>query len=230
MRSLNNVNALAIIPARGGSRRIAGKNLLPLAGRPLLAHTIHHAREAEHVSEVLVSTDDDDIAAVATREGAGVIRRPSELAGDAVPSEAALLQALDQRRTSDPELLVFLQATSPARRPRDIDGAIELLVRDGADSLFSACREATHIWRRENGELCSISYDWRNRPRTQDMSPQWRENGSIYVLRPWVLRENRNRLGGRIAVYEMDSWTSVDLEDDAELLDWILRSGRLNPR
>jgi CMP-N,N'-diacetyllegionaminic acid synthase len=227
-----NLCAPVIIPARGGSRRVAHKNLIPIAGRPLLAHTIRHAHAAENVSEVLVSTDDDEIAAVAEREGATVVRRPRELAGDDVSSEQVLLHALDERGGPDPELLVFLQATSPARRPGDIDAAIELVVREHADSLFSACREVVHTWMRKDGDLCSISYDWRNRVRTQEMAPQWRENGSIYVLRPWVLRQQGNRLGGQIAVYEMDFWSSVDLDDanDIELLDWILRSGRLTSK
>lgn len=225
------MNVPAIIPARGGSQRIVNKNLIPIAGRPLLAHTITQARESRHVGEVLVSTDDDEIAALAETEGARVVRRPAELARDHVPSEAALVHALDQRGEPDPPLIVFLQATSPARRAGDIDAAVELFVEKGADSLFSACREVVHTWTCEGGALRSVSYDWRYRARTQDMAPRWRENGSIYVLRPAVLRETSNRLGGRIAVYEMDYWTSVDLDDsdDAELLDWIIGSGRLEP-
>jgi CMP-N,N'-diacetyllegionaminic acid synthase len=224
------MDAIAIIPARGGSTRVPGKNLLPLAGRPLLAHTIGHALASKHVGEVLVSTDEDEIAQLAESEGAEVVRRPAKLAGEGSPSEDALLHALDARAQGDPDLVVFLQATSPARRPGDVDRAIELLESQGADSLFSACREIVHTWSAEGGELRSTSYDWRARPRTQEMQPRWRENGSIYVFRPRVLREGRNRLGGKIAVYEMDFWSSVDLDDaaDAELLEWIIESGKVS--
>jgi CMP-N,N'-diacetyllegionaminic acid synthase len=225
------MDAIAIIPARGGSARIPRKNLVPIAGRPLLEHTIAHAFFASQVGEVLVSTDDDEIAAVAGSQGATVVRRPAELASGDSPSEAALLHALDSREADDPELVVFLQATSPARHPGDIDAAIDQLRAQEADSLFSAHREVVHIWARgQQGELKSVSYDWRNRARTQEMAPLWKENGSIYVFRPWVLREQGNRLGGKIVVHEMDFWSSFDLDSagDAELLDWIIRSGKMN--
>jgi CMP-N,N'-diacetyllegionaminic acid synthase len=225
------MDAIAIIPARGGSMRIPGKNLVPIARRPLLEHTIAHALSASQVDEVLVSTDDDEIAALTESQGATVVRRPDELASDDAPSEAALLHALDSREADDPELVVFLQATSPARHPGDIDAAIGQLRAEHADSLFSAHREVVHLWvRGHDGELESISYDWRNRPRTQEMAPLWRENGSIYVFRPWVLRDQGNRLGGKVVVYEMDFWSSFDLDsaEDAELLDWIIRSGKMN--
>jgi CMP-N,N'-diacetyllegionaminic acid synthase len=196
----------------------------------LLSYSIGHARGSRHVDEVLVSTDDDEIAALAEQEGATVVRRPDELADDESPSEAALLHALDSRGTPDPDLVVFLQATSPARRPGDIDRAIDRLVADSGDSLFSAHREVVHTWVSENGGLQSASYDWRARRRTQEMRPRWRENGSIYVFKPWVLREQQNRLGGKIAVYEMDFWSSFDLDtaEDAELLAWIIDSGKVS--
>jgi CMP-N,N'-diacetyllegionaminic acid synthase len=181
------------------------------------------------VNEVLVSTDDDEIAATAERFGVDVVRRPGELADDSATSEQALLHALDSRDAEDPELAVFLQATSPARRPGDVDAAIDQLRAEGADSLFSACREIVHTWERDGDEIRSVSYDWNSRARTQDMQPRWRENGSIYVFRPEVLREGGNRLGGKIAIYEMDFWSSFDLDtaEDAELLDWILSSGKM---
>jgi CMP-N,N'-diacetyllegionaminic acid synthase len=121
---------------------------------------------------------------------------------------------------------VFLQATSPVRSASDIDAAIALLLAEDADSLFSAHPEKAHTWVREDGELRSVSYDWRDRQREQDMSPRLRENGSIYVFRPELLRLEGNRLGGRIVVYEMDWWSSfqVDEPEHAQLVDWILRT------
>jgi CMP-N,N'-diacetyllegionaminic acid synthase len=224
------VYVIAVIPARGGSRRVPGKNIVPVGGRPLIAYTIEQARLSRHVQEVIVSTDDPAIAAVGVREGAQVVDRPPNLASDHARSEDALLHALDARRAPDPDLVVFLQVTSPVRRPHDIDAAVDLLVANEADSLFSAVREAAFTWRQEGGELQSESYDWRQRPRSQEMQPRWRENGSIYVFRPWVLRQGDNRLGGRIAVYEMDLWSSVDLDahEDAKLLDQIIRADRPN--
>jgi CMP-N,N'-diacetyllegionaminic acid synthase len=200
------------------------KNLLEVGGKPLVVHSIEHALSARQVDEVIVSTEDEEIAAVSRAAGADIVRRPTELAGATATSESALLHALDERDGADPDLVVFLQATSPVRGPGDIDAAIALLVAEKADSLFSAHPEKAHTWTREGGALRSVSYDWRNRRREQDMGAQLRENGSIYVFRPELLRREGNRLGGTIVVYEMDWWSSFQLDEPEhrELLDWIL--------
>ena len=156
--------------------------------------------------------------------------RPPELSGDEATSESALLHALDERLASgmgDPELVVFLQCTSPVRQPSDIDAAVEQLLETGADSLLSACPDRSHIWSLEGGRPRAVSYDHKARQREQDMPPQYRENGSIYVFRPELLRSQGNRLGGQIAIYEMDFWSSFQLDtpEDAELLSWIFTRG-----
>jgi YrbI family 3-deoxy-D-manno-octulosonate 8-phosphate phosphatase len=219
---------IAVIPARGGSKRVPGKNLLPLAGLPLVAHTIHHALAARSVEEVIVSTDDAEIAAVARGYGADVVERPPELASDEATSESALLHVLDERAgrgLSDPELVVFLQCTSPVRRKDDIDGAVETLRAGGFDSLFSACATHALVWERAGGEVRPVNWDHTRRLREQDRAPQLIENGSIYVFRPEILREHGNRLAGLIGVYEMDVWSSfqIDTPDDVALVEWILK-------
>ena len=220
--------AIALIPARGGSKRIPRKNLLPLAGLPLVAHSIRHAIAAHAVSEVYVSTDDPEIADVARTFGAEVVMRPAELASDQAISESALLHALDDRARRglpDPELVVFLQPTSPVRRFDDIDRAIAQLLQAGADSLFSACEHNRLIWGIKDGQPYSLNYDFCKRQREQEMAIQFHENGSIYVFRPWVLRQFNNRLGGKITVYEMDYWSSfqIDTPEHVELCEWIMR-------
>ena len=217
---------VAIIPARGGSKRIPGKNLIELAGAPVLAHSIRHARAAAAVGTVYVSTDDDAIAELARAEGATVVERPADISGDTASSESALAHVLDSHRAAhgeDPELVVFLQATSPVRRAGDIDAAVETLREAGADSLFSACHEPSHVWR-VGDEPESVTYDWRRRAREQEMGDLYRENGSIYVFKPSVLRETGNRLGGRMVVFPMDYWSSFQLDspDHVELLRWIM--------
>jgi YrbI family 3-deoxy-D-manno-octulosonate 8-phosphate phosphatase len=215
---------IAIIPARGGSKRIGRKNVLPLAGEPLVVHTVRHAMAAKEVDEVIVSTEDDEIAAITMAVGATVIPRPAELADDRATSESALLDVLDARATPDPELVVFLQATSPVRRPADIDAAVRQLRKSGADSLLSACRDRGFFWSTGPDGAQPTNYDPLWRPREQDMPPQYRENGSIYVFRTPVLREGGARLGGRIEIYEMDEWSSVQIDEpeDVELAQWIL--------
>jgi len=217
------VTVVAVIPARGGSERIPRKNLLPVGGLPLVAHTIRHALAAETVDDVVVSTDDTAIGDVAAAEGARVVMRPSELATAQATSESALLHTLDQLDT-EPELVVFLQATSPVRRPGDIDAAIALQRRLDVDTVFSAVRDRALYWRLEQDGPVPANYDVQERRREQDMAPQMRENGSIYVVRTSHLRATGNRLGGTTGVYEMEPWTSVQIDEpeDVELAEWIL--------
>lgn len=217
---------VAIIPARGGSKGLPGKNIRALAGKPLIAHSIEHARSTARISRTIVSTDDDAIADVAVRFGAEVARRPAEISGDTASSESALLHVVDwlrDRERFEPDLIVFLQATSPLRARADIANAIATLERESADSLFSACEMHGFVWRLAK-EPASITYDFRHRPRRQDGPVHVVENGSIYVFKPWVLRDEGNRLGGRIAVYEMPprSLVQIDTPADFDVLEALM--------
>jgi CMP-N,N'-diacetyllegionaminic acid synthase len=220
---------LAIVPARGGSKGIPNKNLIPLMGRPLVAYTIEQARQSVSVSRTVVSTDSVEIAAVARACGAEVVNRPPELAGDTVTSESALrhcLEVLEEREGYAPELVVFLQATSPLRRAADIDEAVATLRREGADSLFSCCPARGFVWRRIDAKVVPLNYDPAQRPRRQDAPEDIVENGSIYVFKPWVLAELECRVGGKIAIYPMsalDSW-QIDDPDDVPIVEALLRS------
>jgi len=223
------VNVLAIIPARGGSKGLPRKNVLPLAGKPLIAHTIDHARQAACVTRVVVSTDDPEIAKISHETGAEVIGRPPEISGDEATSESALTHVLDSLSEVagyTPELVVFLQCTSPIRLPDDIDRAVAKLIEAGADSLVSVVRFQPYIWHVADGRAVSSSYDYRARPRRQDKRPEYQENGSIYVFKPWVLCQLGNRLGGKMALYEMDRSTIVDIDAPADftLCECILSS------
>jgi YrbI family 3-deoxy-D-manno-octulosonate 8-phosphate phosphatase len=220
------MHILAIIPARGGSKGIPRKNVRLVGGIPLVAHSIRHAREASCVTRVVVSTDDAEIAAVSQEFGAEVVMRPATIAGDTASSESALLHVLETLAEGGymPDLVVFLQATSPVRDPGDIDRAVATLLAEDADSLFSACRVEGFVWRNEKGAISSFSYDYRNRARRQDAPEDLIENGSIYVFRPTLLRETGNRLGGRIAVlrqHPLDSF-QVDEPQDLEVVERIL--------
>jgi YrbI family 3-deoxy-D-manno-octulosonate 8-phosphate phosphatase len=223
---------VAVIPARGGSKGIPKKNIYPLAGKPLIAHTIDHARQSAQVSRVITSTDDGQIAEIARSCGAEVVMRPAEISGDAASSESALLHVLDHLRDTEgyePDLVVFLQATSPLRRADDIDNAITLLREEKADSLFSASPVHGFVWRidhknEEGHRLRSLTYDYKSRQRRQDAPEDLIENGSIYLFKPWVIRQLNNRLGGKIVAYRMDALYSfqVDEPSDLELMEALL--------
>lgn len=219
---------VALIPARGGSKGIPRKNLAPVGGVPLLVHSILHARASRHVDLVVVTTDDAEIAAVAAEHGAAVVQRPAELASDEASSEAALHHALDEVRArigTDVELVVFLQATSPIRQPGDLDGAIERIRAEGADSLFAATPQRGFVWAESTDGPRPLTYDVRSRKRRQDLDGEhWEENGSFYIFRPWVLDELGNRLGGTISIWPMHPLDSfqVDEPGDIEMLTTLL--------
>lgn len=221
-------SALSIIPARGGSKGIPRKNVCLLAGKPLIAHTIEQALGARLVTRTIVSTDDEEIAAVSKDYRAEVVKRPDELATDTATSETALLHTLDylqQTEGYEPDLVVFLQCTSPVRQPDDIDNAIETLQCKGADALFSACHVEGFIWRDSKEALAPINYDPVSRPCRQDVREEiLEENGSIYVFKPWVIRKYNSRLGGKKATYRMPRIHSfqVDIEEDLILIEHLM--------
>ncbi len=218
---------LAIIPARGGSKGVPRKNVQELLGVPLVVHSIRHAKKAGLVDRVVVSTDDDEIAAVAREAGAEVVWRPPEISGDMASSESALLHVLDDLSGCgdlEPEVVVFLQATSAIRSPRDIDGAIEALREADYDSVFSASSAHGFSWEIRGEEVCPLTYDPAHRPMRQEIGERLMENGSIYVFKPWVLRETGLRLGGRVGVYRMGLLEAlqIDEQEDLDLAQWIL--------
>ena len=212
--------ALCIIPARGGSKSIPRKNIRRVAGKPLLAYSVEQALETPSIERVVVSTNSEEIAAVAREYGAEVIPRPPEISGDTASSESALLHALDHLRDQEgyeTDLVVFLQATSPLRRPDDIENAIKHFHQEEADSLLSVASLHGFIWREEGDQLRSFSYDYKHRLRRQDAPKDYIENGSIYVFKPWVLREHHNRLGGKIVLYPMRMQESFQVDEPSDL-------------
>lgn len=156
------MEVLAVIPARGGSKGIPRKNVATLMGKPLIAHTIGAARDAAQVTRVVVSTDDAEIAQVSRAYGAEVVMRPDELAGDTARSEDALLHVLDHLAAMEgyvPELVVFLQCTSPLTSAADIDGTIGSLIQQRADTAHSVIPFHYFLWRDGVGGADGINHD-----------------------------------------------------------------------
>ncbi|MCK4302580.1 MAG: acylneuraminate cytidylyltransferase family protein, partial [candidate division Zixibacteria bacterium] len=166
------MKTLAIIPARGGSKGIPRKNLRLLAGKPLIAHTIEHARQARSIDRILVSTDDPEIASVSQRYGAEVIFRPSEISGDTASSESALLHALEHLEKTEgyrPDLVAFLQCTSPLTSPGDIDSTVQALLDGDADSALAVTPFPYFLWQRDKrGNLTGVNHGKGTRSLRQE--------------------------------------------------------------
>ncbi len=213
---------MAIIPARGGSKGIPRKNLIPFNGKPLIVHSIEQALTTARINRVVVSTDNEDIKNVSIKAGAEVIDRPAELSDDFATSESALKHTLEVYRAKEdysPDWVVFLQATSPLREENDIANAIDHIIEENADSLFSSCLVHGFLWRENNGGIEPLNYDKNARMRRQDCPEDFIENGSIYIFRPEILMEQNNRLGGKITHYQMGALNSFQIDEpqDVEL-------------
>ncbi|MGN8051416.1 acylneuraminate cytidylyltransferase family protein [Curtobacterium sp. 22159] len=218
MRTTGSV--VAVVPARAGSKGIPGKNLRAVAGRSLVRRAVESALAAERIDQVVVSTDGDAIAAEAHEAGATVVRRPVALAGDEASSESALLHVLDTLAAAgeEPEVVVFLQATSPFIAPADLDGAIAR-VRDGhADSVFAAAPSHAFLWRLDaDGTARAVNHDAAVRPRRQDREPEYRETGAFYVFRAAPFRQHRHRFHGRVELALVDPRGAIDIDDPSDL-------------
>ncbi len=216
------MRCVAVIPARGGSKRIPGKNLAMVAGKPLLAWTIEAAQDAVGVDHVFVSTEDEAIGRVARLYGAEVIPRPEALAQDTTSTEPVLLHALDwlfEVCEIAPELLVTLQCTSPLRGAEIIDRAIAEIDRSGCDAVVGAHPTIDYFFCGEispDGRFVT-RYDPQSRPRTQDIAPRYRENGSTYVTRAAFLRRTGCRMGGDMRAVLMSPLEGLDIDDPYDL-------------
>ena len=219
------VRILGLIPARGGSKGIPGKNLAPLCGRPLLAWTVGAACAARSLDRVVVSTDSEGIAAAARELGADVLERPAELARDETPMRDVLLHALEA--LGRPEVLVLLQPTSPLRRAEHVDEAVALLRDTGADSVVSVV-EVPHRYR--PGSLMALDGD---RLVPVGETPATRQEKAVVYARngPAVLALRSERIGadlygGDCRPYLMEPRDSVDVDEpfDLELAELLLRA------
>lgn len=222
---LDETITVAVIPARGGSKGIVGKNLRSVGGVPLVVRAIRSARAARSIDLVVVSTDDADIATAATEAGAVVVRRPVELSGDTASSESAVTHALDAV-VSDPatagrpvRAVVLIQATSPLIDPVDLDEAVGRVRSGDADVVFSATPTHAFLWR--DGDptegVVGINHDRSSRPRRQDRAAEYRETGAFYVMDVAGFRAASHRFFGTVAVQLVPERHAIEIDVPADL-------------
>lgn len=216
----SSAQTIAIIPARGGSKGVPGKNVARVGGIPLVARAVRAALTSGAIDLVVVSTDDAAIADAARAAGARVVDRPADISGDQASSESALLHALDALAAEGitPRVTAFLQATSPFI-PAAALGEAVALVRDGrADSVFSARESYEFVWRRDAaGAASALGHDAAHRPRRQDRDPHYVETGAFYVFTTEGFRTARHRFFGRTEIVEVPEETAIEIDDPAQL-------------
>lgn len=222
MRTVTSLGrVLAVVPARAGSKGVPGKNLRTVDGRSLVARAVDAALATPAVDTVVVTTDGAAIAAEARAAGALVVERPEALAVDTASSESALLHVLDElerEHGSVPEVLVFLQATSPFQEPAAIQEAVERVRTGAADSVFAAAPSHAFLWRVDaEGRAVAVNHDAAVRPRRQDREPEFRETGAFTVMRTAGFRTHRHRFFGRTELVVVEATTAIDIDDESDL-------------
>ena len=214
---------LAIIPARGQSKRIPHKNIIDLNGIPLIGYSIKAGLEATLVDQVLVTTDDKDIAKISKKLGAEVqFPRPAELSGDHDILEDVLRYIINTYDSEyQPDIVILLQPTSPFRTAKHINEALDLFLKSGADTVTAVHRVSEHpyyLWKL-NGDQIEPFYSFEEQKASRHILPPFYiENGSIYIIKKDVLL-NDGLYGKRVIPYEMNLHDSIDIDDPIDL-EW----------
>ncbi|MCS4198106.1 acylneuraminate cytidylyltransferase family protein [Salinibacter ruber] len=210
---------LSLIPARGGSKGLPRKNIKELCGEPLIAYTINAARESKRVDRTLLSTDDREIRNTALEYGAEApFLRPESLAKDETPTEPVVEHALQYVRKNwmgDWETLVLLQPTSPLRDEEHIDEALLEYAEADANSLVSVFEDHSYRWEKTGDGARRINYSTERTPR-QEKSPDFVENGAIYIVDINSFLGSGDLQYGTTELYVMDESSSVDIDNKFE--------------
>ena len=227
-----NKTFLAIIPARGGSKRLPRKNVLDLNSKPLIAYSIEAGLKSKYIDKVIVSSDDDEILEVAKQYKADTIQRPIELSNDTATTFDAIKHTIYNFEKYD--YIVLLQATSPLRNEKHIDGAIELLESKKADAVVSVCEmDHSPLWSNTLDDSLSMKGFLKNEvlnTRSQDLAEYYRLNGAIYICKTdKLLKEESFFLKDKIFAYKMDREKSIDIDEviDLDMCRLIMNAGYL---
>ncbi|GAA3158479.1 MULTISPECIES: N-acylneuraminate cytidylyltransferase [Streptomyces] len=214
---------LAVIPARGGSKGVPAKNLAPVGGIPLVARAVRECRAARHVTDVVVSTDDQAIAAAARQAGAEVVLRPAAIAGDTATSEAAVLHAMDSHEAlhgAPVDVVLLVQCTSPFLVREDVDAVAGAVVAEGADTAVTVAPFHGFVWRDGDDETAGghgVNHDKSFRPRRQDRPQDFLETGAAYAMDAAGFREHKHRFFGRTELVRTDPARVLEIDDPHDL-------------
>ena len=212
-------NTLAIIPARGGSKSVPRKNIALLNGKPLIYYTIAEAKNSRYVSKFVVSTDDEEIAGIASGFGAEVIMRPAEMATDEARTEPALihvLEVLKDREGYRPDIVLTLEPTSPLRSAALIDRCVEMLAESDADAVITVVETSALVGR--IAEDARFKYLIPNQPRRrQERELMYRESSTVYATKTEVILKTNSVLGKELRTVIADPIEAIDINEPIDL-------------
>jgi len=210
---------IAFIPVRCGSKSIAFKNIKIFCGKPLVYWNLLSLQNSKNIDKVYVATDCNKITDIVNEFNFSKVKvydRDEKNANDTASTESVMLEFIEKNSFDDNDLLFLVQATSPLTQTKDFDEALEKLKYEKADSLLTCVKVKRFYWNK-NG--IPLNYDYLNRPRRQDFDGILMENGAFYINSIGNILKDKNRLSGKIAIYEMEEFTSVEIDESD---DWLI--------
>lgn len=214
-----NQTFLAVITARGGSKRLPRKNILSLGGRPLISWSITAGLSSLYIDKLIVSSDDNEILDISKKYNCDTIKRPKHLASDSATSFDVIKHTVENTKKYD--YIVLLQPTSPLRTSKHIDEAIKLLISKKADAVISVCEmDHSPLWSNTLSKDLSMDGFLRDEvlnKRSQDLEKYFRINGAIYICKTDKLLEEKTFfIKNNIFAYKMDRKSSVDIDEEID--------------
>jgi len=231
MENGQSLKILGIIPARGGSKGIPRKNILSIAGKPLIAYTIEAAYKSKYIDKLVLSSEDEEILAVAEKYGIQTIKRPISLAKDRSRIEGVILHALAYLKKTEnylPDVIIKLYPTSPLRRTADIDGAMKVFLKSKADSLISVQAVGSEYLKtfllNKKGYLTGAVNNKFPFTDRQKLPPVFWSNGAIWIFNRQFFVKNKKFFSTKTIPYIMPASLGVDLDtsEDLQELETIL--------
>lgn len=227
---MSRMNILCIIPARGGSKRLKDKNITPFFGKPIIGYTIEAALQSCLANKIVISTDDEKIARVATKYDIQVVKRPKEYSTDTAPIEQALRHAvrfLEDEKGYLADIVVWLQANIPIRKKGQIDQVLREMISKGADSavtVYPVSQYPQWMKRMDRNGLLSPFLKKTKTYRAQDVEPMYLLDGAVVAMKRSVLMRSENRsgvhtfLGKRmVGIVQDEQKYSVEVDDGEDL-------------
>ncbi len=219
MNSSSKSKVIAFVPARCGSKSIPLKNIKLFNGKPLISWVLHALNGCNMIDEIIVSTDCQEIETCVKKlnyNKVQIYHRSASSATDTASTESAMIDYLSKADLYDKDIFILVQATSPWTQTEDFNKALKQYKHSAVDSLLSVVKNHSFYWNKEGK---SINYDFSKRPRRQEFDFQYQENGAFYINNVGNILKHNNRLSGKIALYEMSKYSSIELDD---MEDWTI--------
>ena len=223
---------IAFIPVRGGSKSIPLKNIKPFCGKPLVCWNIEALERCGKIDRIVVATDSMEIENVVMGRHYSkteIYRRLPENASDTASTESVMLEYIDSKKLPEETVFVLVQATSPLTQSGHFDEAMSMYESRKYDSILTCVRNKRFFW---NADGTPLNYDYRKRPRRQEFDGMFMENGAFYINTVGNILRDKNRLSGKIGIYEMPEYTSIEIDepDDWTILEQLMNRHVLSKR